>query len=120
MNENNKEQNFDQHDDWKNHPWHHGHYGRHFALRWILGLIILAIVFCVGVKVGEFKAALWGGGYGSPYFNHHMRNMPYGSGMMYQSYGPGPDMMYNYQTVPLPTDPQGGTAVPSPTAIPKK
>ncbi len=33
----------------------YGHGHRFFLLRIILGLIILGFVFCVGVKVGEFK-----------------------------------------------------------------
>lgn len=33
----------------------HGH--RHFWLRWLLGIIILAAIFCIGVKIGEFKGA---------------------------------------------------------------
>lgn len=48
------------HDMWCNH----GHYHRHFVLRWILGLIILAGVFCLGVKVGEFKEVLNQAGFG--------------------------------------------------------
>lgn len=31
------------------------HGGRHFILRLVLGLLIIAMVFALGVKVGEFK-----------------------------------------------------------------
>src|SRR3989344_6350370 len=49
------------------YTWGHGHYW----LRWILGLLILCAVFCLGVKVGEFKGYYglghgfdsYGGGY---------------------------------------------------------
>jgi hypothetical protein len=56
-------------------PWMmHGHGmccgHRHFWLRWLLGLIILAAVFCVGVKVGEFKGE-FGRGFGG-YRGHQM------------------------------------------------
>ena len=33
-------------------------YGKYMLLRWLLGILILAIVFAVGVKVGEFKVLL--------------------------------------------------------------
>lgn len=48
----------------------HG-YHRHFWLRWLLGLIILGLVFCVGVKVGEFKSE-FGGAFGMR-GGHHTR-----------------------------------------------
>ena len=36
--------------------------GRRFwALRWLLGLVILVIVFWLGVKIGEFKGSFEGG-----------------------------------------------------------
>ncbi len=33
---------------------HHGYMG-HYGLRWILAIIILLMVFCLGMKLGEFK-----------------------------------------------------------------
>jgi|GEM_PF-1282679 hypothetical protein len=62
---------------------------RHFWLRWLLGLIILLVVFWLGVKVGEFKGA-FGRGFGrnGSYimrsFRTPMRAYPMGtpSGMM--------------------------------------
>jgi len=47
---------------------HCGH--RHFWVRLIVGLIILAAAFCVGVKVGEFKGQF---GYGH---NGYMMRSP--------------------------------------------
>ena len=41
----------------------HGH-NRFLILRWILGLLILGIVFVMGVKIGEFKNELDSGYYG--------------------------------------------------------
>ena len=61
--------------------WGHGMSGcgcghRHFFwLRLLLGLIILAIVFCVGVKVGEFKGA-FGRGFNNNKGRQMMRYYP--------------------------------------------
>jgi hypothetical protein len=69
--------------------WHGmccGH--RFFWLRWLLGLIILAVVFCIGVKVGEFKGAFgpdFGGYRGHQMMRYYPRQAyPLGlpSGMM--------------------------------------
>ena len=70
---------------------HHGGH-KYMILRWVLGLIILGIVFCLGVKVGEFKGGFQGEFYGS---GRHMR---YG-GMMQNNnqYYPTGRAMY-YQT----------------------
>ena len=56
---------------------------RFFWLRLVLGLIILAVVFCVGVKVGEFKGAFGRGfgrqgGYNMRYFRQPMQAYPLG------------------------------------------
>ncbi len=60
---------------------------RNFFLRWILGLIILAMVFWVGVKIGEFKAGYF------EYQNYPMMMNSYSPGMMTRhSYG-GSGMM---------------------------
>jgi len=65
-----------------------GHH-RYFVLRWVLGLLILAIVFCLGLKIGEFKSEVYGGNYGGYGQTHRM--MPYyqnqGWPVMYQSSG---------------------------------
>ncbi len=45
----------------------HGYGHKHFVLRWLLGIVMLVIVFYLGVKVGEFKGELrsaYYGGYG--------------------------------------------------------
>ena len=61
----------------------------HFLLRWILGILILATVFCVGGKVGEVKQLLrsFGYGYGYGYMD--------GPRHMYQGY-----MMVRPQLLP--------------------
>ncbi len=52
--------------------------GRHM-LRWILGIIIITWIFCIGMKVGELKASL-----DQSYFGYgHSRVMP----MMYGAQG---------------------------------
>ena len=72
---------------------------RFFLVRWLLGLIILLIVFWVGVKVGEFKAIFYGNDWGMP----HERMMNgfrgfYPGGMM----GDGNQMYYySATTTPL-------------------
>ena len=60
----------------------HGHGHGNFALRLILGLAILFIVFWVGVQIGEFKASLEGG-YGS-YGMHDMMYYRTAAPMMLQ------------------------------------
>jgi hypothetical protein len=60
--------------------------GRRFLwLRLLLGVIVLAAVFCIGVKVGEFKAEFRGrGGYMMRSYRQPMRGYPMGmpSGVM--------------------------------------
>jgi hypothetical protein len=41
------------------------HHHRFFWLRWLLGIVILALVFSVGIKVGEFKGEFGNGHFGS-------------------------------------------------------
>jgi hypothetical protein len=48
------------------------HGRRFFLLRWLLGLFILAIVFCLGFKLGEFKGSF---GYGYVPGFHQNRSM---------------------------------------------
>ena len=56
-------------------------FGRHYLLRWVLGILILAFVFSMGVKLGEFKERTWNGGYGYRQAEYTYRGMP-GYGMM--------------------------------------
>lgn len=61
--------------------------GKYFLVRIILGLAILAIVFCVGVKIGEFKAEFLDGyGYNMMYRIDRMPMMNQG----YQNYNVPP------------------------------
>lgn len=48
--------------------WPSGYGGRFYLLRWLLGLLILLLVFLVGLRLGEFR-----GTYGDEYFSRHMR-----------------------------------------------
>ncbi len=62
---------------------YHGHH-RHFWLRWLLGLVILVLVFCIGVKVGEFKGA-----FGRGFNNRAGYNTRFNSQPMMRSYPSG-------------------------------
>lgn len=62
---------------------------RHFWLRWLLGIIILATVFCIGVKIGEFKGAFGGNFYNRGGNNTRFFQSGYPNGMMRQGYQPG-------------------------------
>lgn len=55
--------------------------GRHFLLRWILGILILVVVFVAGLKLGEFKERAWGGSYGGRMMERNLDKMS-GYGMM--------------------------------------
>lgn len=58
------------------------HCGRRYHLaRWILGIVILVLVFVGGVKLGEFKEAMRSGGYGYRMMDRGYNTMP-GYGMM--------------------------------------
>ena len=75
-----------------NSGWHHyGH--RFFFLRWFLGLIILAMAFSIGVKIGEFKGE-FEGAYGDGYLMRHSPWMMRGDGDSYR-----------YMMLPNPTTP---------------
>ncbi len=37
-------------------------------LRWLLGIIIITWIFSIGMKFGELKAQMYGGGYGHMYY----------------------------------------------------
>lgn len=78
-----------------------GFSGRHI-LRWILGIIIITWVFCIGMKMGELKAYLEqsGSGYGHRYMMY--RNSPVPMPMMGgATWGSaGGDEVYFSQVVP--------------------
>ena len=62
-----------------------GHHG-HTILRWFLALIIVVMVFCLGVKVGEYKYAIEGADGGSWYGGRMMGGYGYDRPMMYRLY----------------------------------
>lgn len=68
--------------------------GRHYLLRWILGVLILVIVFFAGIKLGEFKQDMRGG-YGYGMMNRGYNAMP-GYGMMQWRDGANADAYYRY------------------------
>lgn len=47
--------------------------GGHGALRWVIGIIIFVLVFWMGVRVGEIKSEMYGGGYYDGYGRTMMR-----------------------------------------------
>ena len=82
---------------------HHG-YHRYFFLRWVLGIVIILIVFWLGLKIGEFKG----------YFES---DFGYSTGFHQSGFRMGPGMMnYWYQQVPTP---DSTTTTPK-TTTPKK
>lgn len=62
--------------------WRSGccHGGKHILLRWILGIIILSMVFWLGFRLGEFKTYIRGGGDNYGYYGRHMKQ-PWGNMM---------------------------------------
>src|SRR3990167_584383 len=88
----------------------HNHgYHKYFVLRWVLGVVILVIVFWLGIKIGEFKGYLASGmgGYG---YGHHR-------GMMYNS-GFYPANMMQYWGIPA-VDSSSNATDNTTTATPK-
>ena len=71
----------------------HGFCGEgHGALRWVIGIILFALIFWVGMRVGEIKSEIYGG-----YGDYPTR------GMMRYSGGYGQPMMYDYGMPVAPT-----------------
>lgn len=70
----------------------HGNSPKFILLRWLLGILILVIMFAIGFKLGEFKGGMWGNGFYGP-------RMMHGDVMMY---GPGvyPPMVRFQKEVP--------------------
>ena len=78
------QENEQQQQNWGGHKCHGGmcggmngcgghHMGFHI-LRWVLGIIVILMVFGFGVQIGEFKSAFENGGYGY----HGMMRYNYG------------------------------------------
>lgn len=86
--------------------------GRHFVIRWVLAVIILATVLCVGIKIGEFRAVFGDEGFGGMMggYGYHGRMMPYSYGNEY--YGWAPQMMGGYVV-------SGSATVQPPSQTPK-
>ncbi len=78
----------------------HMGWGRKSWVHWVLGLVVLIIVFCMGYKLGVLRGYFggWGymGGYGRP--------MMYRTGS-FNGFGPG--MMGNWRYVAEPLEDQG-------------
>ena len=86
-------------------------FGRGHIIRWILGILIITWVFCIGMKIGEIKAYLEASGYG--YSNHYKyRVMPMMGGATWNS---GSDTVYfseaTSQVVPTMMGATGGIKV---------
>jgi hypothetical protein len=60
----------------------HGGHHRFHLLRWVLGLVIILMVFSFGVQIGEFKSAFENG---QGYSGGHMMRYGYQPNMMYGS-----------------------------------
>lgn len=62
----------------------YGYGGGHRVIWWIVGIVLLAFVFALGVKAGEFRdevhAAFGGSGYGRPMMQYHHYQGGYGGG----------------------------------------
>lgn len=70
--------------------------GGHGALRWVIGALILIMIFWMGMRIGELKSEMYGD-YGYGRYGNQTRMMRGG----YNVYGPG--MMYGYSTQEAPT-----------------
>ncbi|HBT75258.1 TPA: hypothetical protein DEB29_04630 [Candidatus Wolfebacteria bacterium] len=70
--------------------------GRHHLMRWILGIIILVLVFVAGIKLGEFKENLRGNGYGYRMMQNQGYDRMPGYGMMRQQGDFDANMQYRY------------------------
>jgi hypothetical protein len=103
------QENEQQQQNWGGHKCHGGmccggmngcgghHMGFHI-LRWVLGIIIILMVFSFGVQIGEFKSAFESGQYGS-------------RGMMRYNYGYQQPVQMMSGVVGAPVTVQGATVV---------
>ena len=62
--------------------WYGGH--GHFLARMLVGLVILLMVFCLGIVVGEFKGELRARGYGYGQYQMMPLDGGYGNQMIYR------------------------------------
>ena len=85
--------------------WH----TKHMLIRWLLGLLILIIVFKVGMRIGEFKRDVEYGTFGDMRAHHQMLHNSGSYGYYYQP----PGMM------PTPFQTQLLPPISSPSAGPK-
>jgi hypothetical protein len=95
------------------------------VLRWLLGLLILAITFAIGLKIGEFKAGMWDQGFGPGMGNMHYQmmqgwngNPPFPPTMMQPSWGvpeSGSGVANPDTTAPIKPVPQKKTTTPNTT-----
>jgi len=73
--------------------WHCGKNWKSYILRWIIGAVILIIVFMYGFKLGKYST-FFSGSYGTGYYGSPMMSDNYYRGMMqpgnyYGNYGYG-------------------------------
>lgn len=73
--------------------------GKHRIIRWVLGILILLFIFLVGVKFGELKSYMYGGGLGMGDYGYY----PIHRSMMLNGYVYGPDMMNLWNKSQSPT-----------------
>ena len=85
---------------------------KHMIIRWLLGMLILAIVFKVGMRIGEFKRDVQYGMFGAP---DNGRIMHY-DGRYFNDYGYRESGMMPMHPQALPPFPSVGI---TPTMSPK-
>lgn len=91
--------------------WH----AKHMLIRWLLGIFILAIVFKVGMRIGEFKRDVQYGMFGGPHTYHMLQ---YGDGYSHGYNYSLPRMMPSQFQIPVQSPPPSPTPSPKPTKAP--
>ncbi len=71
-------------------------FGGGYVLRWVLGILIITWIFCIGMRFGEIKAHLESTGYG---YNKHYKFSP--MPMMGGATWSNADQVYFSQGVPV-------------------
>ncbi len=69
--------------------WCGGYHGRHPLVKLIFILVVLAVVFWLGVQIGEVKSLYAGYGWGGYGPGGYRMMGSYGPGNAYYGYGPG-------------------------------